>query len=826
VKLLRRALAGWRHPVRALAMALAAFALSWGVALGEALAAAMIGAILGVVAGELLGRSRVRPTVGVAGLGLLAFVLWRFAALAVGTEALAELAGPANALVTASVLRFGALSFSVVAALRMMAVRRPAVTALELGLVTVAFTSVFASHREGVIARPLWLSDWAWQQGIDPAQVLLAIGGAAVTLLAVLLVADTRSGRALSSLVLLVLLALSAVGVIQVVGTPMPQSMSELGISDAGMGQPPRQTPDAGNGRGPNRGPDGGGGGGGPDAGDAGDHRGGGDAGDGGAGAGGDAGDGGGSSGGDGGDGGGSSGPTDAGDGGAGGAGADAGDVPMPNLIDIDGGAGSGAHDGGRPIPPSASERLDDDQSPSNSPTPMAVVVLDDDYSPPSGAYYFRQEVWSQVSGPRLVRTTRTDVDGDVVDDFPTMELRVRDPATANGRARVHGLIAVLAQHTYPFALESPIRYQPAPNPNPQRFLRAWRFESLSQSIDYRRLTGHASGDPRWTPEVRAYFTQAPTDPRYRELAQRIVNQRLPQRLRSDPFAQALAIKLYLDHELIYSTRARHAGVPDPTADFLFGNRTGYCVHFAHSAVYLWRSLGIPSRISAGYHSDESNRRGGSTILLRGGDAHAWPELYVTGYGWIVLDIAAERNLDPPGQGTDEDLQRILGEMARQVPPDPEQPRPRDRPPQRHYGRDLGYGILGLLGVALASLYLIKLWRRARVTLSAPRSLPRVGYRKALDLMAEAGLVREHGEPRERFASRVAAVAPTFTRLTSMHLSAKLGDPSKRDPDAEALSRRQWRDGLRSLRRELRAGTKRWRRVLGLLNPASWLDAR
>jgi transglutaminase-like putative cysteine protease len=823
VKLLRRALAGWRHPARALAMALAAFSLSWGVALGEALAAAMIGAVLGVAAGEALGRSRVRPTVGVGALALLAFVLWRLAALAVGTELLAELAGPANALVTASVLRFGALAFSVVASLRMMAVRRPAVTALELGLVTVAFTSVFASHREGVIARPLWLSDWAWQQGIDPAQVLLAIGGAAVTLLAVLLVADTRSGRALSSLVLLVLLALSAVGVIQVVGAPMPQSMSELGISDAGMGQPPRQTPDAGNGHGPNRGPDGGGSGG-PDAGDAGDQRGGGDAGDGGESAGGDAGDGGSSSGRE--DGGGASGATDAGDGGAGGAGADAGDVPMPNLIDIDGGAGSGAHDGGRPVPPSASERLDDDQSPSNSPTPMAVVVLDDDYSPPSGAYYFRQEVWSQYSGPRLVRTTRTDVDGDVVDDFPTMELRVRDPATVNGRTRVHGLIAVLAQHTYPFALESPIRYLPASNPNPQRFLRAWRFESLSQSIDYRRLTGHGAGDPRWTPEVRAYFTQGPADPRYHELAQRIVNQRLPQRLRSDPFAQALAIKLYLDHELIYSTRARHAGVPDPTSDFLFGNRTGYCVHFAHSAVFLWRSLGIPSRISAGYHSDESNRRGGSTILLRGGDAHAWPELYVTGYGWIVLDIAAERNLDPPGQGTDEDLQRILGEMARQVPPDPEQPRPRDRPPQHHYGRDLGYGLLGVLGAALGALYLIKLWRRARVTLSAARSLPRVGYRKALDLMAEAGLVREYGEPRERFATRVEAVAPTFAKLTSMHLSARLGDPASFGPGAEALSRKQWRDGLRALRRELRVGTKRWRRVLGLLHPASWLDSR
>lgn len=824
MSLLRRALSGWRHPVRALAMALAAFSVSWGVALGEALAAAMLGAILGVALGEALGRSRVRPTVALGGLTLLAFVLWRFAAVAVNTEALAELVGPANALVTASVLRFGGLAFSVVCGLRMLAVRRPAVMAIELGLVTVAFTSVFASHREGVIARPLWLSDWAWQQGIDPAQVLLAIGGAAVTLLAVLLVAEARSGRAVSSLVMLVLLALSAVGVIQVVGAPMPQSMSELGISDAGMGQPPRQTPDAGNGHGPNRGPDGGRGGSrGPDGGD---NRSGGDAGDGGPSAGGDGGDGGSSGGTDASDGGGSSGATDGGDGGGAGGGADAGDAPMPNLIDIDGGSGSGARDGGRPTPPSASERLDDDQSPSNSPTPMAVVILDDDYSPPSGAYYFRQEVWSQLSGPRLVRTTRTDVDGDVVDDFPTMDMRVRDPATPNGRARVHGLIAVLAQHTYPFALETPLRYQPAANPNPQRFLRAWRFESLSQSIDYRRLTGHGAGNPTWSPEVRAYYTQPQTDPRYRELAQRIVTQRLPPRLRADPFAQALAIKLYLDHELIYSTRARHAGVADPTADFLFGNRTGYCVHFAHSAVYLWRSLGIPSRISAGYHSDESNRRGGSTILLRGGDAHAWPELYVTGYGWIVLDIAAERNLDPPGQGTDEDLQRILGEMARQQPPDPEQPRPRDRPPQRHYGRDAGYGLIGLLGAALAALYLIKAWRRARVALSAARSLPRVGYRKALDLLAEAGLAREYGEPRERFAARVEKVAPTFAKLTAMHLSARLGDPAKNVPGSEAMSRRQWRDGLRALRRELGTGTKRWRRVLGLLNPASWLDAR
>ncbi|MFO0626684.1 MAG: hypothetical protein U0325_13805 [Polyangiales bacterium] len=51
-----------------------------------------------------------------------------------------------------------------------------------------------------MIARPLWLSDWAWRQGFDPTTILLGIGGVAVVLLAVLLVAESKSGRALSSL--------------------------------------------------------------------------------------------------------------------------------------------------------------------------------------------------------------------------------------------------------------------------------------------------------------------------------------------------------------------------------------------------------------------------------------------------------------------------------------------------------------------------------------------------------------------------------------------------------------------------------------------------
>lgn len=812
--MIRRALAGWRHPLRVVAMAMAALSLAWGVALTEGIVAAMVGAVLGVMLGELFGRSRLRTPVIVGGAVVALVASWQLAALSTSTELLAQTVGPGNALVFASVVRFASLALFASLGLRALAARRPWALALELGAVAAAFTAAFASHREGVIARPLWLSDWAWQQGIDPTTILLGIGGVAVVLLAVLLVAESKSGRALSSLLTLLALATSAVLLVNVVGAPTPPPMSEIAMDDAGRGQPPRPS-DGGDGRDPDNQGDGGGrrdpdqrdgGGGGLDG-----------SLDGGGGAGHDSGDGGGSSQADGGDGGGG-GRFDAGEGG----------FPPPSMSDGGVGMAPPPQDAGPRRPP-PSERLSEDQAPSNSPAPMAVVILDDDYSPPSGAYYFRQEVWSQFNGTRLISTRRSDVDHDIVLEFPTLSTAPRDIPPVTGRTRVHAMVALLVEHSFPFALESPTRYEPVANPNPQRFARAWRFESLAQTIDYRRLLNHRAGSGAWTPDVRRYYLEGPADPRFRQLADRIVRERLPQRLRRDPFAQALAIKLWMDHEFTYSTRHRHAGVSDPTADFLFGNRTGYCVHFAHSAVFLWRSLGIPSRVSTGYHSDESNRRGGSTILLRGGDAHAWPELFVDGYGWIVLDVAPERNLDPPGNAPDEDLQRILGEMARQQPPDPAQtPQEQQRRPQRrvNYGRMIGLAGLVLAAVALALMYAIKLWRKVIRRFASPRQLPRVAYREALDLLAEAGVSREEGESREAFATRLEARAPSFKRLTEWHLSARLGDPSRPMAGREEFSRAAWRDALRALRAELPKFTSRWRRALGFINPASFLDAR
>lgn len=762
------------HLLRCIALSLAAFSLSWGLTSTGGLVSAMLGASAGVVIGQLVAKSRLKLSFVVAVFVALFMLAWGFAKASVAWEIVPNALGPALTLSLVEVLRFAILPATVCAVLRSTAARRPTFVGLELGFVAVAVTSVFAAHRDGVISRPLWLADWAFRNDIDPARIILGVGFVAAFLLATLLLVETRSGRAVSSLGVLV--ALSAIGMlcISAVGTPKPQPQTEPGRTDEQGEEPPPPPPgDEGGTRDPSEDGDGGGK---PDDGRD--------------------------------DGGGGHEPGQRDGGGA------PGRVP-------DGGA---KQDGGGKPPPSMpppSQRLTDDPANGGSPAPVAVVVFADDYSPPSQSYFFRQEALSQWNGTRFVATGRADADRDGVSTFPTEKSLVLDPPSANGRTVVHQTVALLTEHANPFGLESPVSFSPAANPNPARFVRAYKVESLAQEVDYRKLVGRAAGDPRWSDDLRAYYTLGPTDPRYEALAKKYVRE-LPAKVRDDPFTMALAVKVHLDKEFTYSTKVRYANTADPTAIFLFGNKIGYCVHFAHAAALMWRSLGIPSRVVAGYRSDEDNRKGGSALVIKGGDAHMWPELYLEGIGWMVLDITAEKNLDPPAPPQDEDEQRLLGNMARNEAPDPEQP----AAPPHHYGRDLGIAGGSLVLLVALVLYAVKIWRRLAPRIASGRPLARVGYRAALDMLAEVGLVRAFGETREAFAERAAAAAPSFRVITDMHVAASLRHPDTPDAARTELTRSSWKPALARLRSDLVAHTKLGRRVYGILNPASFFASR
>ena len=447
---------------------------------------------------------------------------------------------------------------------------------------------------------------------------------------------------------------------------------------------------------------------------------------------------------------------------------------------------------------------------------PVAVVVLHDDYSPPSGVYYFRQSVFSQFNGRRLVQALRDDVDLDIMKRFPFKAVEIDGaPPVSNRRRALETSMGLVVDHIRPFALDSPAAIRPIKNPNPLHFQRAFGVRSHVQTLPYEEMIGQRPGDEDWSGDEWQHYTEAPSDPRYGEIAEQLAA-RLRPAYRDDPLAQALSVKSYLDENGIYSRRSTHADAADPAASFLFGDLTGYCVHFAHAAAYLYRSLDIPARVAAGYAVEEAGRAGGSTIMIRSGDAHAWPEIFLEDVGWVVVDLAPQTTLDEPIQAPDRALQRMLGEMMRQQG-DEEwlQDQLQDQIDTAAIVRWLLRVLLALLLIA----YAVKLYRALAPRFVRPGELYRVAYRAALDRLAAVGARRRFGESRERFADRHVSLSPTFAQLTEEHLKSALGSRRSRDPI-------ELRRAGETVGRELRQRLPVWKRLLGTINPVSWMLAR
>lgn len=451
---------------------------------------------------------------------------------------------------------------------------------------------------------------------------------------------------------------------------------------------------------------------------------------------------------------------------------------------------------------------------------PVAVVLFHDDYSPPSGVYYFRQGAFSQYNGRKLVVSGRQDIDDDLIPYFPTRRTEIRNaPANSENRGPLETTIALMADHTQPFALEAPIEVEPLENPSPNRFRRVYRVLSGVLTADYASMLDAQSGSPDWSKEQWAHYTEAPPDSRYGTLAAEVAKE-LPDELASNPIARAFAVAAWLGREGIYSLKNEHSGAEDPTASFLFGDRTGYCVHFAHAATYLMRSLGVPARVATGYAVSESARQGGSSLLLSGAASHAWPEVYIDGYGWVVLDVYPERALDPPEQPMDADLQRLLGELARGASPIPLSATdlPKIKELARRMTLTAGAWLFALVVVVLFVLYVVKVWRRLAPVWAPAASLPRVVYRAELDRLGELAIRRTTGESRESFARRLGESLPSFRPLTDIHVAAAFG--------RHQTEPRRLRDEAANLRRDIRSRFPIWRRFLGLITPWSWLRSK
>lgn len=130
-----------------------------------------------------------------------------------------------------------------------------------------------------------------------------------------------------------------------------------------------------------------------------------------------------------------------------------------------------------------------------------------------------------------------------------------------------------------------------------------------------------------------AALTELPADltPLVADLARQIVAGE------TVPYRQALALEKWftVDGGFTYSTSLDFGGGSDPVAAFLV-ERIGYCEQFAASMALMARSLGIPARVNVGFTSGTRNTDGSWSV--RGRNAHAWPELWFEGLGWLWFE--------------------------------------------------------------------------------------------------------------------------------------------------------------------------------------------
>ena len=114
-------------------------------------------------------------------------------------------------------------------------------------------------------------------------------------------------------------------------------------------------------------------------------------------------------------------------------------------------------------------------------------------------------------------------------------------------------------------------------------------------------------------------------------------------------YGRAVALQRWFTSEGKF-TYSLNVSQPDSSAaliNFLTKTRRGYCQQFAFAMAVLARLVGIPSRVAIGY--TPGTYLGNGRWQVKTSDAHAWPELYFQGAGWLRFEPTPAGTA---GQGT------------------------------------------------------------------------------------------------------------------------------------------------------------------------------
>jgi transglutaminase-like putative cysteine protease len=175
--------------------------------------------------------------------------------------------------------------------------------------------------------------------------------------------------------------------------------------------------------------------------------------------------------------------------------------------------------------------------------------------------------------------------------------------------------------------------YNPAGNYQLERFQEE-RFEKLRE---VKKIRGPDQ-------KFMDYYTYMPKDNEYKKITK--LTDSITQNADA-PIDKIIAIRDYFlskdEFNLPLFAYSDNPGIPGiPSANkltyFLFENRKGYCAYFAGATLFMLRSLGIPSRVVAGYSITDRSSKNPGWYWFYQDQAHAWVQVYFQEYGWIDFD--------------------------------------------------------------------------------------------------------------------------------------------------------------------------------------------
>ena len=115
------------------------------------------------------------------------------------------------------------------------------------------------------------------------------------------------------------------------------------------------------------------------------------------------------------------------------------------------------------------------------------------------------------------------------------------------------------------------------------------------------------------------------------------------------PYDRAMALQAFFRDNFTYDLDVQLGNSNDAIEVFL-RDRRGFCQQFAGTFAAMARSIGLPARVAVGYTPGDIGNDG--LFHVYGRHAHAWPEVWFDGIGWVAFEPTPSRGNPDAAQYT------------------------------------------------------------------------------------------------------------------------------------------------------------------------------